>query len=84
MRTIVPKPDEAEAEQPQRSKPRGKTIDAADTLAAAGTRARQAEPEPASHRGCVAAAAHPFLTRALPTPSRRGVRLHLAPVMSVA
>ena len=28
--------------------------------------------------------AHPFLTRALPTPSRRGVRLHLDPVMSVA
>ena len=31
-------------------------IDAADTLASAGTSAKQAEPEPASHRGCVAAA----------------------------
>ncbi len=53
---VGPNPDETEPDQPQRSKPRGKTIDAEDTLAGAGTSAKQAEPAPALHGGCVAAA----------------------------
>ncbi len=68
---VVPKPDETEPERPQRSKPRGKTIDAEDTLAAAGSSAKQA---------AVGLPSHPPLPHArAPDPQP-----DLDPVMSVA